>query len=405
MSCGKGFLCVIKYILLKKSYNVCMKTSRKIYAMNLFSNLIFYAPVALLVRTNRGISLSQFFVLQAILSVTCMVFEFPLGVLTDKIGLKKSIVLAQFTMLTARIILLIANNFMLFAVEALLEGIAFALNSGTISAYIYKLFGNDNYSNNISKFYNWGTIAFIVSTVMFPFINATWNINALILVTIIANTIATVISIFIPNTDNSSDNEEQFDLSQTLKLLVHDKTFRVIVLIVSLFNLSFLLINFFYVKVIIDSGYSENIVSPLILAYSTLQLSQTFIINHLGEKRAWNKVSLFSVISALFFMGICAISEKPVILLMIMLPTILSILGIFIEKIQNNYIDTKGFKNHRATMLSAFSFFADVFEVVFLLANSYISSFNYKYIFIFISLSLFLSALLLRNDTSVSSLS
>ena len=81
----------------------------------------------------------SFFVLQAILSVTCMICEFPLGVLTDKIGLKKSIVFAQFTMLTARIILLVSNNFMLFAVEALLEGIAFALNSGTISAYIYKL--------------------------------------------------------------------------------------------------------------------------------------------------------------------------------------------------------------------------------------------------------------------------
>ena len=378
-----------------------MKTSRKIYAMNLFSNLIFYAPVALLVRTNRGISLSQFFVLQAILSVNCMVCEFPLGVLTDKIGLKKSIVLAQFTMLTARIILLISNNFMLFAVEALLEGIAFALNSGTISAYIYKLFGDDNYSNNISKFYNWGTIAFIVSTVMFPFINSRWNINALIWVTIIANAIATMISIFIPDTDNSIENEEQFNLSKTLKLLVHDKTFRVIVLIVSLFNLSFLLINFFYVKVIIDNGYSENIVSPLILAYSGLQLSQTFIIKYLGEQKAWNKVRLFSVIASLFFAGLCVLSGKAVVLLMIILPTILSVLGIFIEKIQNNYIDTIGFKNHRATMLSAFSFFADVFEVVFLLANSYISSFNYKYIFVFIAASLLLSAIMLRNDNTV----
>ena len=369
--------------------------------MNLFSNLIFYAPVALLVRTNRGISLSQFFVLQAILSVTCMVCEFPLGVLTDKIGLKKSIVLAQFTMLTARIILLISNNFILFAVEALLEGIAFALNSGTISAYIYKLFGDDNYSNNISKFYNWGTIAFIISTVMFPFINSRWNINALIWVTIIAN----VISIFISDTDNSSENEEQFDLSKTLKLLVHDKTFRVIVLIVSLFNLSFLLINFFYVKVIIDNGYSENVVSPLILAYSGLQLSQTFIIKYLGEQKAWNKVRLFSVIASLFFAGLCVISGNPVVLLMIILPTVLSLLGIFIEKIQNNYIDTIGFKNHRATMLSAFSFFADVFEVVFLLANSYISSFNYKYIFVFIAASLLLSAIMLRNDNTVKSVS
>ena len=240
---------------------------------------------------------------------------------------------------------------------------------------------------------------------MFPFINSRWNINALIWVTIIANTVATMISIFIPDTDNSSDNEEQFDLSKTLKLLVHDKTFRVIVLIVSLFNLSFLLINFFYVKVIIDNGYSENIVSPLILAYSGLQLSQTFIIKYLGEQKAWNKVRLFSVIASLFFAGLCVISGKPVVLLMIILPTVLSVLGIFIEKIQNNYIDTIGFKNHRATMLSAFSFFADVFEVVFLLANSYISSFNYKYIFVFIAASLLLSAIMLRNDNTVTSVS
>lgn len=114
---------------------------------------------------------------------------------------------------------------------------------------------------------------------------------------------------------------------------------------------------------------------------------------------------LFSVIASLFFAGLCVISEKPVVLLMIILPTILSVLGIFIEKIQNNYIDTIGFKNHRATMLSAFSFFADVFEVVFLLANSYISSFNYKYIFVFIAASLLLSAIMLRNDNTVKSAS
>ena len=80
-------------------------------------------------------------------------------------------------------------------------------------------------------------------------------------------------------------------------------------------------------------------------------------------------------------------------------------LGDFHRKTQNNYIDTIGFKNHRATMLSAFSFFADVFEVVFLLANSYISSLNYKYIFVFIAASLLLSDIMLRNDNAVKSVS
>ncbi|MDO4594415.1 MAG: hypothetical protein Q4B52_03460 [Tissierellia bacterium] len=103
---------------------------KKLYALNLFSNLIFYAPIALLVRTNRGISISEFFLLQAILSSTAMLMEFPLGLLTDKIGLKKTIVLSQVTMIIARIILLNTYNFIAFSIEAVLEGISFALNSG-----------------------------------------------------------------------------------------------------------------------------------------------------------------------------------------------------------------------------------------------------------------------------------
>lgn len=91
---------------------------KKLYALNLFSNLIFYAPIALLVRTNRGISISEFFILQAILSSTAMLMEFPLGILTDKIGLKKTIVLSQFTMLIARIILLNAYNFIAFSIKS-----------------------------------------------------------------------------------------------------------------------------------------------------------------------------------------------------------------------------------------------------------------------------------------------
>ena len=33
-----------------------------------FSALVFYAPVALFIRTSRGLSISEFFILQAILS-------------------------------------------------------------------------------------------------------------------------------------------------------------------------------------------------------------------------------------------------------------------------------------------------------------------------------------------------
>lgn len=359
---------------------------KKAYIMNLFSNLIFYAPVALLVRTNKGITMPQFFILQAILSITCMAFEFPLGILTDKIGLKKSIVLGQFIMLIARITLILANNFWVFGIEAFFEGIAFALNSGTVSAYIYNLFGEHNYSNNISKFYNFGTIAFILSTVLFPFINSEFNIEGLIIVTIVANFISFLVSVFLPNSTSKDDDVEKINIIHSIKKLVSDKKFREIILIVSLINLSFLLVNFFYVQILIENGYSENIISPLILAYSAIQLSQPYIIRFMGEKNSSKKIQKMSFIASVFFIMICFVKKAPLILFMVILPTILSVLGVFVEKYQNNYVDEIQLKDHRATILSAFNFFADVFEVVFLLLNSYISSFNYKYVFLFISL-------------------
>lgn len=289
-------------------------------------------------------------------------------------------------MLTARVMLFFANSFFFFAVEAFLEGVAFALNSGTISAYIYSLFGKDSYGNNVSKFYNFGTLAFIVSTISFPFINYRFNIRALILATIVANGISFFISTLLPDTTTKNSEADKTDLYSDLKQLAIDKKFRKIVFIVSLINLSFLLVNFFYVQILIENGIDENMVSPLILAYSTIQLSQTYIIRFLGEKDSLKNIQKLCLLASIFFLGLCFFKGNSLIIFMAILPTILTILAIYVEKIQNNYIDDQNFNDYRATILSAFNFFANVFEVVFLLFNSYISALNYKFIFLFMAL-------------------
>lgn len=86
-----------------------------------FNGLIFYAPVALLIRTQAGVSNATFFMLQALLSLTVFVGEIPTGFITDKIGYKKSIISAQITMLLSRITLLLAfafHSIWLFVLEA-----------------------------------------------------------------------------------------------------------------------------------------------------------------------------------------------------------------------------------------------------------------------------------------------
>ena len=71
-----------------------MNNLRNLKIISLCNGLVFYAPVALLLRTSNGISVSEFFLLQVILYGMICILEVPCGFITDKIGYKKSIVLS-----------------------------------------------------------------------------------------------------------------------------------------------------------------------------------------------------------------------------------------------------------------------------------------------------------------------
>lgn len=72
------------------------------------NGLVFFAPVALLVRTQAGVSEHVFFILQALLSGVIFLGEIPTGFITDKIGYRKSLILAQVLLFGARSLLLAA---------------------------------------------------------------------------------------------------------------------------------------------------------------------------------------------------------------------------------------------------------------------------------------------------------
>ncbi len=92
--------------------------------VSFLNGLVFYAPVALLVRTDAGVTMAQFFVLQAVLSLTVFLFEIPTGMITDKIGYKNTMILAQVTMFLARVLLFAAyvgGSYALFVSEAVMR--------------------------------------------------------------------------------------------------------------------------------------------------------------------------------------------------------------------------------------------------------------------------------------------
>ena len=82
--------------------------------ISLFGGLIFYAPVALLVRTRMGITYSQFFLLQAVLSISIFIFEVPCGYITDKIGYLFTYFLNCFFYFSQEFLMFAEEDFSLF---------------------------------------------------------------------------------------------------------------------------------------------------------------------------------------------------------------------------------------------------------------------------------------------------
>lgn len=362
------------------------KNFKFIEIMFFFSGIVFYAPVAMLIRTGRGISISQFLILQAIVSFSILFFEIPLGCLTDRIGYKYSMILSSFFILVARFFLLFANSFYVFAFESFLEGICFAFSSGTISSYLYVVFGEENFAKRSSILQNFSSVGFIVSTVGFFFINKYMNIDYLIMYTIFANITSLIFCFLIPK-EKSLEETEEINKNYILKLL-NKNTFKFII-INSILSLSTILINFFYVVIIEKIGLKSENLMFVILAYTFFELLAYKIIEIFNEKNLTRNTFIFSTICGVLFLVIPFLKTYVVLVFMVLLPLMLSVLGTYVEKLENMYVDTIK-SNKRASLLSIFSMGANGMDVCFLFVSSNIIDNNFSNLFLFVAILFFL---------------
>ncbi len=361
----------------------------------LFGGLIFYAPVALLVRTRFGITYSQFFLLQAILSFSIFLFEIPCGFITDRIGYKKTLLFSNFFILIARILMFCANNFILFCLEVVLEGISFAFNSGTISSYLYCI-SEKKFAKNSAVIGNYSNAGFLISTIGFSIINSLWGMNGLLLSTIFCSLIAFLFSFQLENIHvNATKVTSDRPKIKGFRKYPFGMTDTMIILLTGFINISFLLINFFYISMILELNLNENYMTILILAYTGIQFISPYIIEKIGEYNAFYKMEIALAITIVIVFGIALLSNFFVFIPMLLLPTALSILSVYLNKYQNAHIDGLGLHKDRATVLSFYSMFSNFIEIVFLFGSAKMSHWSVHTVFIALAIGLLLLLLFL----------
>ena len=365
------------------------------------NGLVFFAPVALLVRTQAGVSEHIFFLLQALLSGVIFLGEIPTGFITDKIGYRKSLILAQVLLLGARSLLLaafVSRSLALFVVEAVVEGIAACFTSGTGSAYLYALYGENGYLAKAAHAGNFGTAGFIISTVAYAGIYKISGMEGLLIITVVMDIIAVVCSFYLRSESSKAVIADRKEV-QILAIFKNKKAF-LFVISLAIFSIAWLLINFFYVEKLENCGLPVEWMSLIILSYSAVQMLAEPILEKLpvgkngksGRKKLPAVTAVTAGVAFLLF-GVIKF-RAAVLLLMLILPLLLNLPEYLLMDLENQFVDETECGSQRAATLSVLNMGVNLVEILTLSASAFLTKIGIQWCFVFVGGFLMAIALL-----------
>lgn len=365
------------------------------------NGLVFFAPVALLVRTQAGVSEHVFFILQALLSGVIFLGEIPTGFITDKIGYRKSLILAQVLLLGARSLLLaafVSRSLVLFVVEAVVEGIAACFTSGTGSAYLYALYGENGYLAKTAHAGNFGTAGFIISTVAYAGIYKISGMEGLLITTVVMDIIAVVCSFFLRSESSKTIIADRKEV-QILAVFKNKKAF-LFVISLAIFSIAWLLINFFYVVKLENCGLPVEWMSLIILSYSAVQMLAEPILGKLSDgkngKSSREKLPAVTAATAgvaFLLFGVVKF-RAAVLLLMLILPLLLNLPEYLLMDLENQFVDETECGSQRAATLSVLNMGVNLVEILTLSASAFLTKIGIQWCFVFVGCFLMAIALL-----------
>ena len=365
------------------------------------NGLVFFAPVALLVRTQAGVSEHVFFLLQALLSGVIFLGEIPTGFITDKIGYRKSLIWAQVLLFGARSLLLaafVSRSLVLFVVEAVVEGIAACFTSGTGSAYLYALYGENGYLAKTAHAGNFGTAGFIISTVAYAGIYKISGMEGLLITTVVMDIIAVVCSFYLRSESSKTIIADRKEV-QILAVFKNKKAF-LFVISLAIFSIAWLLINFFYVEKLENCGLPVEWMSLIILSYSAVQMLAEPILGKLSDEKNGKSgrgklpaVTAATAGVAFLLFGVVKF-RAAVLLLMLILPLLLNLPEYLLMNLENQFVDEAECGSQRAATLSVLNMGVNLVEILTLSASAFLTKIGIQWCFVFVGCFLMAIALL-----------
>ena len=366
------------------------------YAIAFFQGIVLYATISTLYRQARGITLSEYAVIDGFAYIFQLAFEIPFGMLADRFGYKKTLIFSNGLHLISKIIFWQAFGFGSFLMERLFFSMALAGLSGLDVSILY-LSCEKKDSQKIFSHYNAaGTAGMLTGCLIFTLFLST-NYEATALGTVITYGIAFMLSFLIQDVHSNEPKEDTPSLRRLvgiLRLTVKDRKFLLFILGEALVSyatwaVSVMLNQNKYISL----GLTEQHIGWIEIVFAGLALTgawSALLTRKLGFKK-FMVTGMGVVAASALIMGMTGN-----VILAILSGAMVEVSYTMIQPLINDLYSKRVSVSDRATQLSVYAMIVELFSfgISFLMsiitAHSYLGSFVFCTLIAAIGIFLFL---------------
>ncbi len=330
------------------------------YAIALLQGMVFYGPIATLYRQAQGVSVLQITIIESISLALCLLLEFPWGVLADKIGYRKTMIICNLLYFISKIVFWQASGFAMFLLERILISIVISGLSGVDTALLYLSCDQDDESKRESQqvfgvYNSLQEAGLLIAAFVFSVaVKDNYELSALL--TVVSYGIAALCSFGLAKVErreDSADTQEAFSLSGIFSFLrqtLKDKSLLLFLVGVALFNETHQIITVFlnqlqYVK----CGLSDAAIGYIYILVTVAGLCGV-LSSKLTERIGAARTAAVLFAAAAMSCAVLAFTANPLcsVLGMLILRISFSLFQPLQTEMQNRRITT----SNRATALS-----------------------------------------------------
>ncbi|QEH61238.1 MFS transporter [Spiroplasma chinense] len=374
-----------------------MKKQQKVFFIKIcfytfFVTLMFENSLWMIYLTNLGYSLSQIATLQITFSVALLFSEYLSGILADKFGRKKMLIIANIGIFTYALLMIFAFKIILLFIAFLIYAFSLALASGTSEALLY-----DNLDKeNKKKYIKLSSIIHVVSICSMFLADSlggqlVWLLNWkwIFIFTCSSHVITLLVLFAIKDKHTKYLEKNEIKIFKELKLeFKHKKELYYFISIFALLQSS-VSIMFIYGQVIFENLSQTPLSISLIYAFTSAFGGGVLLFLSFIKKLNWYKLtSIFILVSLVL---ISFFTTKNIYFFVVIFVTLNTTLILFYVHLMNK-VNELILSSIRASFISIMSGVSSMlmigFQILFLIYKDFKIVQSSIFIFLIISFSL-----------------